>query len=61
MTLIRQAISDHFDVSQPTFLYGGSVTPANARDFLERSEIRGVLVGAASLRPDDFAEILSAS
>lgn len=59
MNHIRQTLADYFDVSAPTFLYGGSVTPANAKDFFERSEISGVLVGAASVRVDEFCEILS--
>lgn len=57
--LIREALADHFDVAQNTFLYGGSVTPENAQGFLERAEIGGVLVGGASVRPDDFFRILS--
>lgn len=59
MGLIRETIADRFDVSHPTFLYGGSVTPANAAEFLERPEVSGVLVGGASVRPDDFCTILS--
>jgi len=59
MSIIREVLADHYQLSTNNFLYGGSVTPGNVRDFLERSEISGVLVGAASLRPDDFAQILS--
>jgi len=35
-------------------LYGGSVTAANAQDFLDEPEIDGVLVGSASLSSDGF-------
>jgi triosephosphate isomerase len=59
MGLIREALADHFDVSHHAFLYGGSVTPANAQDFLERPEIGGILVGGASVRAEDFCAILS--
>ncbi len=59
MSLIREALADHFDVSHIAFLYGGSVTPANAHEFLQRSEISGVLVGGASVRAEDFAHILT--
>jgi triosephosphate isomerase (TIM) len=40
-------------------LYGGSVTPDNAQDLLDRSSpsIDGFLIGGASLRPDAFAAI----
>lgn len=39
-------------------LYGGSVKPGNARAFLSRKGIDGALVGGASLRAEDFLEIL---
>ncbi|HTP56668.1 MAG TPA: triose-phosphate isomerase [Candidatus Paceibacterota bacterium] len=42
-------------------LYGGSVTAQNAAGFLSREEISGVLVGGASLRPEEFVRILEAS
>lgn len=40
------------------FLYGGSVTPKNAADFLKYPEIAGALVGAASLNPEAINEIV---
>ncbi|MBI4136127.1 MAG: triosephosphate isomerase [Candidatus Vogelbacteria bacterium] len=39
-------------------LYGGSVTPENAADFLGRGEAVGLLVGHESLRVDHFNSIL---
>jgi len=39
-------------------LYGGSVTPDNARSLLERPDIDGALVGGASLKADDFCRIV---
>jgi len=39
-------------------LYGGSVSPENARDFLERGEASGLLIGHESLRADHFNQIL---
>jgi len=59
MNFIRETIADQFNVSHPTFLYGGSVTPDNAAAFLERAEVSGVLIGGASVRADDFCRILS--
>lgn len=38
-------------------LYGGSINPENAADYLSRPEIGGVLVGAASLDSRSFAAI----
>jgi triosephosphate isomerase len=59
MNCIRETIADHFNVSKTTFLYGGSVTPHNVAQFLERPEVSGVLVGGASVRSDDFTAILT--
>lgn len=59
MALIRDVISDRFDASQATFLYGGSITSENVAEFLGRSEVSGVLVGGASVRVDEFCSILS--
>jgi triosephosphate isomerase (TIM) len=42
-------------------LYGGSVTPDNARDLLGRAGIDGALVGGASLDPQAFAAIVAAA
>jgi triosephosphate isomerase (TIM) len=61
MGLIRDFLADQFRVSQSTFLYGGSVTPANANDFLSRTEISGVLVGGASVRIQEFLAVINAA
>lgn len=41
-------------------LYGGSVKPENAVELLSKPNIDGALVGGASLKAADFAEIVSA-
>ncbi len=41
-------------------LYGGSVTPANARDLAAQPDIDGALVGGASLVAADFVAIVRA-
>ncbi len=38
--------------------YGGSVKPNNIAEFIREPEIDGALVGGASLRAEDFAEIV---
>ena len=40
-------------------LYGGSVTAANASEFVDQPEIDGALVGGASLRADEFVGIVA--
>jgi triosephosphate isomerase len=42
-------------------LYGGSVKPANAREILALPEVGGALVGGASLKAQDFCEIVGAA
>lgn len=38
--------------------YGGSVKPANIKEFMEQAEIDGALVGGASLKAEDFVGII---
>jgi len=42
-------------------LYGGSVKPDNAGELMKQPDIDGLLVGGASLKADDFLEIIRAS
>ena len=58
---IRKILSDAFGhkvIMELTILYGGSVSPTNACNFLEREIIDGFLIGRASLQPEKFNEIL---
>lgn len=41
-----------------SFIYGGSVTPEDCREYLESPEIEGFLVGTASLDPHEFLNII---
>src|SRR5437667_391744 len=63
MGLIRGLLQSPFGAlaSQIRILYGGSVTPANARSLLEQPEIDGGLVGGASLKPGEFTRIVQAT
>jgi len=44
-------------IASARFIYGGSVEPGNAADFLKYAEIEGVLPGAVSVKARDFIEI----
>lgn len=58
---IRKVLSqwaDHSSALKIPVLYGGSVDPKNARSFLAEGQADGLLVGRASLRADQFSEIL---
>ena len=38
-------------------LYGGSVKASNAKNLLDNTDINGLLVGGASLNPQEFGKI----
>ena len=48
-------------VDAPRVLYGGSVTGANAAALFAERDIDGALVGGASLRAEEFGEIVAAA
>jgi triosephosphate isomerase len=56
---LRQSLGSHADAVR--LLYGGSVKPSNARDFLCLPDVDGCLVGGASLSADEFWAIALAS
>ncbi|OGO17096.1 MAG: triose-phosphate isomerase [Chloroflexi bacterium RBG_16_48_8] len=59
-TILKQELGN--SISEATrILYGGSVKPDNAREFFIQSEIDGALVGGASLKAQDFVEIIRAA
>ncbi len=58
---IRKTISDLFDAKtamQVPVLYGGSVDSKNAEGFLKEGRADGLLIGRASLKPEEFKKIL---
>ncbi len=60
---IRKWLASHFDkeAAEPVrLLYGGSVSPDNARALFGLEDVDGVLVGGASLKPDTFIPIIEA-
>ena len=62
ISLIRQkfaTLSGKQVAWETRILYGGSVTAANATEFMQQPEIDGALVGGASLKADEFLSIVS--
>lgn len=61
ISMIRQALADVLASSdlakQIPILYGGSVSPDNAEEFLSQGKSNGLLVGRASLDPKSFITI----
>lgn len=58
ISIIKKVLTDYCKVKNNLFLYGGSVTSLNVRDFLSVNEISGVLVGGASLNKNEFRKII---
>ena len=48
-------------LSEYVVIYGGSVTSANVKSFLEKDVLDGVLVGGASLDASEFIKILESA
>ena len=60
---IRKTISDAYNqevADGVTILYGGSVKPANAEEIFSKPDVDGGLIGGASLKCDDFIDIVKA-
>lgn len=60
-SLIRRLFNAKFGDAAESLqiLYGGSAKPSNIEGLLEQKDIDGALVGGASLKPDDFAAMVS--
>ncbi|MDP3696523.1 MAG: triose-phosphate isomerase, partial [Candidatus Taylorbacteria bacterium] len=56
--LIQQFLSDKYGLSPSPQLYGGSINENNVAEFLKHSEIKGAVIGGASLRAEEFGNIL---
>lgn len=58
---IRKVLAECYDENVAAAVriqYGGSVKPANAEEILNQPEIDGALVGGASLKPEEFSQIV---
>ncbi len=43
---------------EAAILYGGSVNSKNAKDFIEKAQFQGLLIGGTSLNPKEFVKII---
>ena len=62
IAFIRQNITDLYGektAQETRILYGGSVSSANAAEFMPQPEIDGALVGGASLKASEFISIVN--
>ena len=58
---IRAEIASHYDAAAAeatSILYGGSCNPKNAAELFAQTDIDGGLIGGASLKSRDFADIV---
>ncbi len=61
---IRKVVAELYsqDVADATTIqYGGSMNAANADELLSKPDVDGGLIGGASLKPEDFAAIVTAA
>ncbi len=61
---IRALLARMYDktLAQDTrILYGGSVKGDNARELMQQEDVDGLLVGGASLKADEFVQIINAA
>lgn len=58
--LVQGEFGDHV-ANALRILYGGSMKPANAKELLTQPDVDGGLIGGASLKLDQFAEIIRAA
>ncbi|QCI21030.1 triose-phosphate isomerase [Buchnera aphidicola (Hyperomyzus lactucae)] len=49
---------DPSSINETIVQYGGSVNHSNAKEFLKQSDINGLLIGSASLNPQEFLKII---
>ncbi len=60
---IRKTVAESYNeeiAENVTILYGGSVKPGNAKEIFGKPDVDGGLIGGASLKADDFFEIVNA-
>lgn len=57
---IIQDVTGEVVANATSILYGGSAKPSNAEKLLNKTDIDGLLVGGASLKPEDFSAIIAA-
>jgi triosephosphate isomerase len=60
---IRDAIAEQYDAdlaNEISILYGGSCNPKNAQELFANPDVDGGLIGGASLKAEDFIEIINA-
>jgi triosephosphate isomerase len=58
---IRQLIAQKYDIDisdETSILYGGSCNAKNAAELFAQKDVDGGLIGGASLKPEEFIQII---
>lgn len=55
---VHDFIRTFFQNDKTRIIYGGSVNETNAREYMSKPNINGLLVGGASLDPQRFMKII---
>ena len=61
-SFIRNIFKDRYgsNISENlSIIYGGSIKPSSARDIFEKTDVDGGLIGGASLKAEDFIDIVN--
>ena len=59
---IREKFKNKFSESvseKLSIIYGGSVKPSSAKEIFAQNDVDGGLIGGASLKSNDFADIVN--
>ena len=61
ISYIRQVVANIYGdlANEVRIQYGGSVKPSNVAEIMNQSDIDGALVGGASLKADDYVELVN--
>jgi hypothetical protein len=62
VAIFREAVAKKFDQTAADAIriqYGGSVKPATIKDLMQQPNVDGALVGGASLKAQDFSQIVN--
>lgn len=58
LKIIEEFLTRNYKLETRNYLYGGSVNSQNVADFLQHPELTGAIIGGASLKKEEFGEIL---
>jgi len=60
ISFVREILKEFYgeESNEIRILYGGSVNPNNVEEIINQQDIDGALVGGASIKAEDFSNLL---